>query len=1125
MSRIVICSGISWAALQQESPSWLPSGSAPALILTPTLWKAQKLRAAFSSRLVLTTVELLERYLDSKFKQKHLLSKAAMAHLLSTIIYEAAGEEKTVSSRFLNIETSYPGYVRALTEFIIDFRENGGESLLVALSAFKSGPLSAKERDLIDIHDELERALHERRLYDYRRALLSFVEDEKDGLPQAFLPEHTENNLAVFGFSHLTGLEAKLLHCLTRRFKHTIFAVCKNAAAAEATFKAHMPLQNFLVQVQQEFAGEITEIEIDRSADTVPLQLAETLFHDDRTGRLLQPAPDMQITSANSRFIEVTNLARQMRRLQALGVPYERMCVIFPNYEIYAALLLEIFPSYGIPYHLAAGTPPAFYPLAQLVLNLINHAVTPSPFALRELIFSSPYVTYSCEVNAEALLEYVNKIEENLLGSEDAVSMLPEPRDFALNFADLQMLRKRAAQAVRTAEKLHPLQLIARYQRLRYPDNRQEQQREIFKTAVGYFVLSQAEKALYVWRSNMEPAAFGHAIESLLQRFHVEKNAGALVLSKDENATAVIERDRSVLAHLRQLFAKLQQQFSALAAQPERKFALADLVQAFSGLLRDPENYVPDAHSEGVAICTLAEAPLQFWDATFIAGLIDGDFPAQEPFNFLQPKSEGRVLTGELAFVDRDRQALYQILASTTRRLFISHPVSDNGKKLLVSPFVTEMQKCFSGELAPETAGQDELYTRREKLVEVGQHVDRSYERALPVLWELKQSSADFFEQIVAIMKCDGLRGSITNFSHYDGLINAASALATLKDQIGGDFVFNVEQLERFAGCSLRFLFDDLAHLKPEYLTDYHPDTTERGVLVRRILTEYTRAAASAGRAPKNAAKILHEATVAALGQMLNEKDNLFSQKFRNGLLMGLQDDKAEARKRPGLLAAFLQYEKTAPDLLAPYLADLVFKHGEANGFRMQDIPIDIEIERVEVTSNGEFLVIFNYSTSDHGDVEKIGKGLRFKLPLQILALRQYLTSEEKNKTVAGAGIYLVKSHRNIKRGGYFALKDLQASREDKVSDATPIYSGQRKYGFLPAANFEQELQTVQQRISHIVDLIHRGRFHLPVCAVKDQICPNCHFARICRKEQLRLDKLYAQVDEKETYKPLRRVE
>jgi hypothetical protein len=458
--------------------------------------------------------------------------------------------------------------------------------------------------------------------------------------------------------------------------------------------------------------------------------------------------------------------------------------------------------------------------------------------------------------------------------------------------------------------------------------------------------------------------------------------------------------------------------------------------------------------------------------------------------------------------------------------LFVSYPVSDSGKKLLVSPFVTELQKCFSGELATETAGPEQaLYTTREKLVYLGQNIDRSHQRALPVLRELKHDSADFFEQIIAIMQCDGLRSSITNFSHYDGLMSAANALATLKEQIGDDFVFNVEQLERFAGCSLRFLFDDLAHLKPEYLSDYHPDNTERGALVRRILTEYARAAASAGRAPHNAAEVLHEAAVAALGQMLNEKDNLFSQKFRHGLLMGLQESGGAGRSRPGLLAAFLKYEKLAPDLLAPYLADLVFKHGEAMDFRMQGIPIDVEIERVDVTRNGEFLVIFNYSTADFGDVEKIGKGLRFKLPLQILALRQHPAAANENKTVAGAGIYLVKSHRNVKRGGYFALKDLQASREDKVSDATPIYSGQRKYGFLPAANFEQELQTVQQRISHIVDLIHRGRFHLPICSVKDQICPNCHFSRICRKEQLRLDKLYTQVDEGETYKPLRRVD
>lgn len=1127
MSRIKICSGISWAALQKKSRSWLPTDT-QSIILTPSKWQSQKVQAAFPGNIVFTTVEILERYIDGKFKQKSLLSKSAMTQLLNAIIYKAAEGEKALAARFLNIETSFQGYVRALTEFIIDFRENGGESLPAALSAFKTGLLSAKERDLIDIHDELEQALHTRELYDYRRALLCFVEDEKSGQPQVFLPEQAESTLVVFGFNHLTDLEAKLLRSLPHRFQNIIFSECNNPAASETAFKAQVSLDNFLAQVKQEFAKELTEIEIDRGATGLPLRLAESLFHDDKTARRLSPSVAVQTTSSNSRFIEVTTMARRMRRLHDEGVPYEQMRAVFPTYEIYASLLLEIFPSYEIPYKLTAGTPPAFYPLAQLVLNMVNHAVTPSPFVLRDLIFSSPYVTFSCEATAEALLEFVNKIEENLLGSKDAINkLLPGPKEFALDFVELQSVRKRAALSVRSVEKLHPLQLIARYMKALHGDNLEAQQRELFKIAAGYYVLSQAEKALYVWRSAMEPAAFCNAVEKLLQRFQVEKNVSALASPNDNCIDAVIERDKRVLAHLRKLLTQLQAQFAALATQPEQKFPLTDLAQTFSSLMRDPEHYVADDPSEGVTICTSAHAPLQFWEVTFIGGLIDGDFPAQEPFNFLQPKTEGRALTGDLAFVDRDRHALYQLLASTSDRLFVSYPVSDNGRKLLVSPFVTEMQKCFSEELSPEIDGDEQLYTKREQLYCIGQNIDHSLERALPMLREMKQNSADFFEHIIAILQCDGLRGSIAAFSQFDGLINSATSLSALQDQVSDDFIFNVEQLERFAGCSLRFLFDDLARLKPDYLTDYHPDTTERGALVRKILTEYSRAAAAAGQMPDNAAEVLHQSTVAALDKMLNEKDNLFSQKFRHGLLMGLQETASGASKRPGLLAAFLKYEKTAPDLLSPHLADLVFATSEstAKSFRIEEISIDIEIERVDVTSDGSFLVIYNYSTSDLGDVEKIGKGLRFKLPLQILALRQHLSAKDKNKIVAGAGTYLVRNHRNIKRGGYFALKDLQATRKEKVCAETPILSGQRKYGFLPAANFEQELKTVQQRVTHIVDLIHRGRFHLPVCAVKDQICPNCHFARICRKEQLRLDKLYTQVDGRETYKPLRRVD
>jgi hypothetical protein len=456
--------------------------------------------------------------------------------------------------------------------------------------------------------------------------------------------------------------------------------------------------------------------------------------------------------------------------------------------------------------------------------------------------------------------------------------------------------------------------------------------------------------------------------------------------------------------------------------------------------------------------------------------------------------------------------------------LFISYPVSEGNKKLLVSPFVTEIQKCFTADLA-ENEERRRLYTTREKLTFIGQNIDRTVEAAVPVLREFKRDPGDFFSQIVAILECDGLRASVSSFSKFDGLIEANVALAGIKAQLHDAVALEVDQLERFAGCPMRFLFDDLNRLKPDFLSDYHPDNTERGRLVAGILDAYSGAAAACGTLPDNAAVLLHEAAAEAMAHGLTEKDNLFSRKFKNGLLAGLRNTEGDKQRRPGLLVAFLEFEKTAPDLLSPYLADLNFHDSEA--LRLAGVPfaIPLRIARADITPDNRHLIIFNYSVADLGDVEKIGKGLRFELPLQILALRQNLPAKDQEKTVSGAGVYLVKSHRDIKRGGYFALKDLQATRREKVDEQTPIFSGQRKYGFLPAANFEQEFEKVAQRVSHIVDLIHRGRFHLPICSVKDQICPNCHFARICRIEQLRVDKLYTQADEKETYKPLRRVE
>ncbi len=188
-----------------------------------------------------------------------------------------------------------------------------------------------------------------------------------------------------------------------------------------------------------------------------------------------------------------------------------------------------------------------------------------------------------------------------------------------------------------------------------------------------------------------------------------------------------------------------------------------------------------------------------------------------------------------------------------------------------------------------------------------------------------------------------------------------------------------------------------------------------------------------------------------------------------------------------------MKNEQQRLDLLEPFQANLKFDQAERT-FAINGIVYTLEIDRIDQTQDGRNLIIYYYNSADLGTVERIAKGLDFKLPLQIRALQSCIDELYPGKSLIGAGTYLVKSYRQIKKSSYFARKEFQAMRKDKVSLETPVFSGQRKYGFLPQANFKHEVDRIQQNITAIHRFIVDGRFHPPVCAEKDQTCFNCSF-------------------------------
>lgn len=1202
MQRVHLLSGVSWAALFEQKNRWMEKANAGAgeggsengtaggvLVVIPADWKlnikSELVRNHLAGCSVLTTEELIERYLrqvagkqpgalnhvpaqegaDQTFTPGILLNKHAAGYLLDSILKDAAldalqeivpaGSAYTPSG-YLNIETFRQGYGRALCEYIYDFRQTHHEDLLPVLELLKKGKLSAKEKDLVDIHDEFERLLDQSGLYDYRRGVAAFLKDrdQDQGLQVPFMPE---TSLVIAGFSRLTSLDRRLLLGLVNRFQQSVILYCSNLQASEAVFRVQEPCQAFLQDLRDSSADlrEDRIEEADRNLNCALLPLAELIFHDDKKNRLFQASTAVKLVQAENRYSEVTSIARHILELGRQDIGYGQIRLVFSDYKLYTAILLEVFPRYGIPYRLLKGTPLKLYPLAGIVQSLVAHAVSPNPYPIREKIFSSPYMSFSCLLKPEDLGRFA--LDKNIpIEKETIATAIPEPRHFDLDHRWCLEQQRRAARVVKSEEKLESVQLAARCLEERFAEDPEAREREMLKLLINYYVLSRAERSLYVWRSKMTPSAFCRSVQKLIDRFHIAENVhtrdGSL---RDEIFRSVAAQDKLVLKTLDLLRKRLQAHFNLLSGgeqESEQQYPLLNLVGAFTGLMSDPELALPSSGVDGVAVFASSDVPDSYYPVTFIGGLVDGEFPAKEPFNFLAPRKEGP--GGESLLIDRERQSLYQMIAGTTERLYLYFPFSDGGKKLLTSPFVAEIERCIATPDAGERAEKEPLkdlshcFNTREKLIFAGRNLDRAYSKTLPVFQELKSISTERFQHIANIFRCDGLRGSPDGLSCFDGIFEssadtAPTAAQSIRRQMDDAAFIEIEQLERYAGCPLRFLFDDLARLKPDYQVDYHPDRTDRGLLIKKILAGYSTAAAAAssatealpggGSLPDNPEQALRTIAEQAFSQMPSRENDLFSGSYKRIVLRGLAEaahtgrDKTNqvigagsGKRRPGLLSSFLDYEREAPDLISPYLAGLDF-----NDFKAAGIPVKIVIERADITSNGEFLIIYAYSISDPGNLGGINKGLRFQAPLMILALRSYLQKKGLDKQVGGAGVYLVRNPRMIKRGGYFALQQLQASRRKQVSPERPLFSGQRQYGFLPAVHFEQELEETDRRVGRIDELIRKGRFNPPLCAVKDQTCVNCAFTRICRKDQLRLDKIYTAIDDQELYKPRRKIE
>jgi ATP-dependent helicase/DNAse subunit B len=1088
MPDIDIYKSSAWHEFIENKDHWL--GTDPLIMIIPEPADKLHLAKAFSDlnpNALFTIPELIENYLKG-LGEKGLISLHGLESILSSIITESFAP-------YLKIEKYKQGYVKALADFIFNFRKTANTDLQSALTDFKADQLTFKEKDLIKIYAEYERKLPDYG-FDLKSGLAELIRNttEKNSARHLGISDHAR--IVFFGFNFINPLEAEFIFTVFQNTTGVVFLLCEDPGASEPAVR----VQKSSAELLKRSPGVTVEHQLPALNQANFFKtLANTVFNlDSGSNRpIAEPERKLFITKENNRFSEMVSIARRIKHLTENGVSLKDIRIVTPEYQLYSSIIREVFPEYGIPFSLENGVPLLRFPLAAVIFNLVNQSIHSNPYLLREKIFSSPYISFSTEVNPPDLAKYQQSTGVEFIPAE-RLKLFLQPARYRLDFRDTGNILMQAYRAVKPAPETHQLEVVKQYlDRLDWKDAT-EKQNTVFRCLIQFYLRSQAEKSLAAWQSRMSGAEFKEALLGIFTRFNIEENIKfSNHIGRNSREFGIRERDTAILKQINKLLDEMNSFLAPLSKSPAEKFALLELVRIFSRLMS--EAALPSGASAGVSVQPADTGEYQKWEYSFICGLVDGEFPGTDEFNFLQPKKEGLSLGHAYTSVDHARNHFYHLIRSTVKTLFLSRPLSDNGRRLPVSPFIKEIEKCLPVEIdaaAESIHTSEQLYSPREKLFLIGKKVDYNYHQALPLLKEIKQDEA-LFKKITAIMRFDGLVLNSAKFSEFDGVFGSNPAAGTLLSKDLDKITFTAAIFERYAACPLRFFLDEIMGLKSE--PDYHPDITEAGLLIRTILKEYTTKAAETKGIPDEAGLLIRELISRHYNDQYRSAEDAFQVRFKNQLLAGLGQPEA---RRPGLFYAFLEYEKKAPDLIRPYSGNLsgTIKLGD-------ELEIRVEIDRIDLTQSSDNFILYLYTTASTGNPGKILTGLRFDLPLAILWFSGYTEERRLKIPVAGAGLYLVKNLKEIKRGGYFAKSSIKASRQSNVSEKHPIFSGQRE-GFIEDEDFAPALEKIKNHILRLYKLMKKGIFHLPLCDEAEQSCLNCSFDRVCRKDQLRLERL-----------------
>jgi len=1012
---------------------------------------------------------------------------AAARHVLIAELLAGELDGKLTDRRF-------PGLVRLLAELVSRLKLNGiqtADQLRKRIARYLGHKrLTARQADLVDLFDRYQDALAQRGLADPDdrwHSVLAPPVALGDLVPDGRL-------LLVTGFYDFTPVQQDLLEHAAGHFKRTILSLDIDLPSWPEP--EHLPppyaVMRPTLQMAARMGAEARRV-APRPKDTARYrrQAVPLAF-----GPLQPTAPDglpgldaeLQLIDAADRRDEVERIASAVRDLveQHPDVPLEQVAVVFGRLDGYGPLVRELFPRYGIPYHLAWSEPVAHTAVAATVFRLLETVA--GRFVREDLI--------------------------DLLSSPLAV--LPADGDPELSALQLDRLARQAGVAGGSTadwtEKLqrHATELRVGAERLtESPEEdgsaRADALNRLAARAEQYAALLQKLFTKLTPPSRtMSAETFQEWLLDACRYLRIPERVASRASGPAEGARRDVRAWREVVTALAQwVFAQQQ------AGSPGDRRPLADHVDVFRTVLAEAA-IPPDRFEAGVQVLGMLDARGLSFRYALVGGLIEGEWPRRRTRDVFFPPHPKR---GPLLYlpdpVQEDRLLLAQALVLGKERVWVSRPRGDAGNEWPVHAGFQRLRALGAGVTEPSEAiwsphGFQEALGRRLQQADDPQADDW--------LW---LAEGQHQNQLVHGLHVNRLRGAPDRLGPYDGHLGPwvdSDAFAP-----GGGHVYSTSQLDRYAACPFRFFAQRLLSL--EELPEVEEDLTAltRGSLIHDILCRFYQERIDRGERPVRVTEADLPAAAARLAEIANgvldrqPLEGQFWQNVRDRLVAELDTIAEESSSsRPGLLRDFLQQELDAAEGgFDPVHLETIFGRARfpgETGTVLSEEPVPVEtptgtvcldgkIDRCDVDQGGTRFIIHDYKTGGGPSTTDIRHGHSFQLPIYLLALRRLWARE--GKPVAAAGGYYYVKPGNVGPGWVLTSKDHRQA------------IGQRA-GQLPWAT-QEELERfldvdVVERLGRLATAIAGGFFHATLLGAAAAGCRHCPYRTVCRVDYARME-------------------